>query len=181
MYYDTKLDKTQTKSQLTRRGLMVDGVNLPALGIYPLNENKPAHDPDFQVCTADEIVINHELQVCTQTYSVEYLPLETILNTVKSRIKADAEKRILKVWGKVDLLECVVKQGNQERADKAAGTTDERFSQTDVIRAASNEFELSLEAMEAAELAALDVAGWEGWPGAEAEAVADVPETATTE
>ncbi len=188
MYYDTKLDNTQTKSQLTRRGLMVAGVNLPALGIYPLNDNKPAHDPDFQVCAAAEIVINHDLKICTQTYSVEYLPKETILTTVKSRIKASAEKRILKVWGKVDLLECVVKQGNQERADKAAGTTDERFTQTDAIRAASNVFEASLEVMEVEELAGLDVAGWAGWPGddvevAEGEAVADEtePETATIE
>ncbi|WP_419783469.1 hypothetical protein [Maridesulfovibrio sp.] len=175
MYYDTKLNKSQTASQLTRRGLMLDGVNLPALGIYPLNDNKPVYDPNFQVCAADEIVINHDLKICTQTYSVEYLPKETILTTVKSRIKAEAEKRILKIWGKVDLLECVVKQGNQERADKAAGTTDERFTQTDAIRAASNAFEESLEAMEVEELAALDVAGWAGWPGAdvEGEAVAD--------
>ncbi|CCO25532.1 protein of unknown function (plasmid) [Maridesulfovibrio hydrothermalis AM13 = DSM 14728] len=53
---------------------------------------------------------------------------------------------------------------NQQRADNVAGTTDERFTKTDAIRTASNNFEAALADMDKEAPAALVVREWDGWP-----------------
>lgn len=97
------------------------------------------------------------------TYPVVDLPLESVCAKLVSEIKTEAATRILKIWESDSTVDSLVRQANASRADIASGETDERFTQTDSIRTASNEFEAELAVMERAELAALNVAEWDGW------------------
>lgn len=97
----------------------------------------------------------------------EVISIETAREAVTKAIKAEAQHRILDLWGVTTIEESQVRQTNAIRADIAAGTTDQRFTQTDAIRAASNTFESALADMNKDEVAALVVREWNGWPNEE--------------
>lgn len=99
-----------------------------------------------------------------RTYEVIQLSTEDIHRNIKTEIAAEAERRIISLWvpeSKPQTLQyALMYQQNASRVDE----TDPRFTQTDAIRTASNDFEVALADMELEDLAALDVREWEGWP-----------------
>ncbi|WP_027177424.1 hypothetical protein [Maridesulfovibrio hydrothermalis] len=94
----------------------------------------------------------------------EAISIEKAREAVTTAIKAEAQHRILSLWAVTTVEDSIVRQMNQQRADNVAGTTDERFTKTDAIRTASNNFEAALADMDKEALAALVVREWDGWP-----------------
>lgn len=99
--------------------------------------------------------------------SSEIIPIGKAREAVATAIKAEAQHRILAIWDVTTIEESQIRQTNAIRADIVAGTTDQRFTQTDAIRSASNTFESALADMNKDEVAALVVREWDGWPNEE--------------
>lgn len=151
---------------------MVASLYVPSILIVPETDNPASELEDAEEACFDELLAEYG----SEGYGTSWAELvRTIFSLKKSResvcvaIKAEAQRRILEVWNAATIEDSQVRQTNAIRADIAAGTTDERFTKTDAIRTASNNFETALADMDKEALAALVVREWKGWPGSEEE------------
>lgn len=137
--------------------------------IFPATIIKPPLNRT-QTYGAYEVEIQQDKVV--YTYPVVDLPLKIVCEGVVDEIAAEAERRIINLWvpakKEQTLTNALMYQQNAGRVDE----TDPRFTKTDAIRTASNDFEAALADMDTEALAALVVREWDGWPVTEAEEIA---------
>ena len=90
MFFDSKLDLRQTESQIKRRGLLKEGVDLPAIGIYPLREEQPDFDPTIQTAVDAGTIVDEAKGEARIDWNVQLFPLAMLLPALFERV---AEKR----------------------------------------------------------------------------------------
>ncbi|WP_320175804.1 hypothetical protein [Maridesulfovibrio sp.] len=134
----------------------------------PLNELEKAENQFFNENMAEYGSLGYGTSWAQLVVS-EIIPIEKARESVVVAIKHEAQNRIFKVWDVTTVEDSIIRQMNQQRADNAAGTTDERFAATDAIRTASNALEETLADMDHSALSVLNVFDWKGWPGSEEE------------
>ena len=166
---------SDTNEQIKKQRYISDGGIIPSdfpmivspsvpVAIIPKTEN-----PQGELETAIADFYNQRMiHYGSEGYGTTWAELVTsgILNlanakqTVVTEIKAEAESRIVKIWSAANITDALVAQINTLRTD----STDERFTRTDAIRAASNQFESDIKAMTKKKLATVNVSDWAGWP-----------------
>ncbi|WP_419783738.1 hypothetical protein [Maridesulfovibrio sp.] len=135
--------------------------------IVAVKINKPSINPRMQMHGQYTTIVGDDR--VDYNYSVVEIPTETVRENLIAFVGKHAEERILKFapyWKQINAI-----------TDPDPDLT----ARIKAVRDASNVLETEIKAMDRDALSILNIEGWEGWPGAEVEAVADEPETATTE